>query len=49
MPINSIEETYRARTRRSAELLARAKRSMPGGLTRNFGYHPPYPVLHALG
>ena len=49
MPVNSIEETYRVRTRRSAELLARAKRSMPGGLTRNFGYHPPYPVLHARG
>ena len=49
MASNSIEETYRARTPGSAELLARARNSMPGGLTRNFGYFPPYPVIHQRG
>ena len=49
MALNSIEETYRARTPASAELLARAKQSLPGGLTRNFGYFPPYPVVHRHG
>ena len=49
MALNSIEETYRARTPASAELLARAKQSLPGGLTRNFGYFPPYPVVHRRG
>jgi glutamate-1-semialdehyde 2,1-aminomutase len=49
MALNSIEETYRARTPASAELLARAKASLPGGLTRNFGYFPPYPVVHRRG
>jgi len=49
MALNSIEETYRARTPASAELLARAKQSLPGGLTRNFGYFPPYPVVHQRG
>jgi glutamate-1-semialdehyde 2,1-aminomutase len=49
MASNSIEETYRARTRQSAALLDRARHSMPGGLTRNFGYHPPYPVIHKRG
>ena len=49
MALNSIEETYRARTPASAELLVRAKQSLPGGLTRNFGYFPPYPVVHRHG
>ena len=49
MALNSIEETYRARTPASAELLVRAKQSLPGGLTRNFGYFPPYPVVHRRG
>jgi glutamate-1-semialdehyde 2,1-aminomutase len=49
MPLNSIEETYRARTSKSAALLDRAKHHMPGGLTRNFGYHPPYPVVQERG
>ena len=49
MPLNSIEETYRARTSKSAALTRRAKGSLPGGLTRNFGFHPPYPVVHERG
>jgi glutamate-1-semialdehyde 2,1-aminomutase len=49
MALNSIEETYRARTAKSAALMARAAGSMPGGLTRNYGFHQPYPVVHARG
>ena len=49
MAINSIEATYRARTSASAAMLARARNSLPGGLTRNFGYFPPYPVVHQRG
>ncbi len=49
MALNSIEETYRARTAKSAALLKRAAKSLPGGLTRNYGFHPPYPVVHARG
>ncbi len=49
MAINSIEETYRARTAGSAALLARARQSLPGGLSRNFGYYPPYPVVDQRG
>ncbi len=49
MALNSIEETYRARTVKSAELIARAKQSLPGGVTRNFGFHLPYPVVHERG
>lgn len=49
MPANSIEETYRAKTRKSADLMERAARSLPGGVTRNFGYHRPYPVVMDRG
>jgi glutamate-1-semialdehyde 2,1-aminomutase len=49
MALNSIEETYRARTVKSAALLRRAGKSLPGGLTRNYGFHHPYPVVHARG
>ena len=49
MALNSIEETYRARTRKSLALLKRAAQSLPGGLSRNYGFHPPYPVVHERG
>ena len=49
MTINSIEQTYLARTGASAALVERARNSLPGGLTRNFGYFPPYPVIHQRG
>jgi glutamate-1-semialdehyde 2,1-aminomutase len=45
----SVEQTYLARTRKSAELMERAEHSLPGGVTRNFGYHPPYPVVMDRG
>lgn len=43
--MTEIEARYRARTPRSASMTGRAKSVMPGGSTRNFGYHPPYPVV----
>lgn len=49
MPVNGIEETYRAKTWKSAEWMERAGRSLPGGVTRNFGYHRPYPVVMDRG
>lgn len=49
MALNSIEETYRARTTKSLALLKRAAQSLPGGLSRNYGFHPPYPVVHERG
>jgi glutamate-1-semialdehyde 2,1-aminomutase len=45
----TIEETFLAKTRKSAELIERAARSLPGGVTRNFGYHRPYPVVMDRG
>ncbi|HYV87041.1 MAG TPA: aminotransferase class III-fold pyridoxal phosphate-dependent enzyme [Candidatus Polarisedimenticolia bacterium] len=49
MALNSIEETYRTRTAKSAALLQRAAQSLPGGLSRNYGFHSPYPVVHERG
>jgi glutamate-1-semialdehyde 2,1-aminomutase len=49
MARNDIEEVYLSRTPRSASLTERAKRSLPGGLTRNFGFYKPYPVIHERG
>ena len=49
MALNSIEETYKARTAKSAALMRRAGQSLPGGLTRNYGFHQPYPVVHRRG
>jgi len=46
---NGIEETYRARTPKSAELVARANRSLPGGVTRGFGYYRPYQAVMERG
>ena len=46
---NGIEETYRARTPKSAELVSRANRSLPGGVTRGFGYYKPYQAVMERG
>lgn len=48
---SSIEIEYRRRTRNSAELMARAARSLPGGNTRTHGHYDPYPLAfaHAKG
>jgi len=44
-----LEEVYRARTPRSAEAMARARRHMVRGLTRGWGYHRPYPLVGKRG
>ena len=41
----AIEESFRARTPRSAQLMSRAARVMPGGVTRGHGFHLPYPAV----
>ncbi len=46
---HKIDETYRLRTRKSAEIVARATRSLPGGVTRAFGYYRPYQAVMARG
>ena len=44
-----IEQDYRQRTERSAELQQRARSSITGGSTRSVGWHRPYPVVFARG
>jgi len=45
----AIEDTYRARTRKSAELVQRGARSLPGGVTRGFGSYQPYQAVMERG
>jgi len=44
-----IEERYVERTPRSAALMGRARRVMPAGSTRTFGYFEPYPLVFERG
>jgi glutamate-1-semialdehyde 2,1-aminomutase len=44
-----IEHSYREATLRSAELMQRAARVMPGGNTRTASFYPPYPVVIERG
>jgi glutamate-1-semialdehyde 2,1-aminomutase len=46
---SEIERHYRGKTPGSAELIARAKQSLPGGSTRAFGYFSPYPLTFEGG
>src|ERR1700677_1843648 len=41
----TLEEAYRARTPRSAEAMAQARRYMVRGITRGWGYYRPYPIV----
>ena len=41
----AIESEYLRRTPTSANIMADAARFMPGGVTRGFGFHLPYPVV----
>jgi glutamate-1-semialdehyde 2,1-aminomutase len=45
----AIHDEYLRRTPRSGEMMARASRSMPRGLTRTLSYFPPYPVVFQQG
>jgi glutamate-1-semialdehyde 2,1-aminomutase len=47
--LTSIEQAYLARTARSAELMGRAGRSMPSGITRTLAWFAPYPVVFERG
>jgi hypothetical protein len=42
--VNAILAQYRARTPGSAVLMERSIDAVAGGVSRNFGYHIPYPV-----
>jgi glutamate-1-semialdehyde 2,1-aminomutase len=44
-----IEAAYAARTPRSRQLMERAARSMPRGITRTLSWFPPYPVVFERG
>jgi glutamate-1-semialdehyde 2,1-aminomutase len=45
----SLERIYRRRTPRSEQAMAQARRYMVRGLTRGWGYYPPYPIVAARG
>src|SRR5260221_9719119 len=47
--MNSIEESYRAATEKSAQLAKRAERVMPGGDTRTTTNYKPYPLTLERG
>ena len=44
-PMSEIENVYRARTAKSGQVMAQAKKYVPGGLTRYVGFHSPYPPV----
>jgi hypothetical protein len=44
--VNAILAQYRARTPGSAVLMERSIDAVAGGVSRNFGYHIPYPVAN---
>jgi glutamate-1-semialdehyde 2,1-aminomutase len=46
---SALQDAYRARTPRSAELFERATRVLPGGSTRTTVFAPPYPPYLAGG
>lgn len=48
-PDSAIERSYRDKTPGSAELISRARASLPGGSTRAFGYFRPYPLTFQGG
>ena len=45
----AIESAFRSRTPESGRLIEGAAHVMPGGVTRGFGFHLPYPVLMDRG
>jgi glutamate-1-semialdehyde 2,1-aminomutase len=45
----AIEAEFRRRTPKSAKLVERSARVMPGGVTRGFGFHLPYPAVMQRG
>lgn len=47
--LTAIEAQFRKRTPGSAALIERSSHVMPGGVTRGFGFHKPYPVVMQRG
>jgi len=47
--LQDLEDRYRAVTARSRAMMAEAAHFMPGGSTRHFGFHAPYPPVFAGG
>jgi glutamate-1-semialdehyde 2,1-aminomutase len=45
----AIEAEFTNRTPKSAHLIQRSAQFMPGGVTRGFGYHAPYPAVMDRG
>ncbi len=48
-PESPIELAFRSKTEGSRRLMREAEKVMPGGSTRNFGFHRPYPVVFERG
>ncbi len=47
--MNAAQTCYLQRTPRSRGLMAESRRVVAGGVSRNFGYHVPYPVVNRSG
>lgn len=47
--LTAIEAKFRERTPKSAALIERSSKVMPGGVTRGFGFHFPYPAVMERG
>jgi glutamate-1-semialdehyde 2,1-aminomutase len=47
--VNAILTEYLGRTKCSAALMERSFDAVAGGVSRNFGYHIPYPVVNDRG
>lgn len=45
--MEGIVARYRAKTPNSSRMMARSGNAIAGGVSRNFGYHIPYPVVNA--
>jgi glutamate-1-semialdehyde 2,1-aminomutase len=45
----AIETEFRRRTPKSAQLMERSAQVMPGGVSRGFGFHLPYPAVMQRG
>jgi glutamate-1-semialdehyde 2,1-aminomutase len=46
---SQIGDAYAERTSKSQALMTRAAKGMPGGSTRSFGWHEPYPLVMERG
>lgn len=47
--MQTAQAAYEARTPKSRALMTKSHRFIAGGVSRNFGYHTPYPVVNVSG